>query len=327
MEIDKVESSDCNEDNSSLKLGVKSSDYFQMTIKPLLEEGKDGELIEWLKDIGLLRRSQKCSNPECQGTKPMEWKRARIVDKYHWSCPLCKKKVSIRMDSPLADFHCSFKIILDTIIAWCDGVSLEEYTKENKVVKGVIAKRIYSTCTSVADWYMQTHPDLALLGGENSVVLVDTFPDGCMTTVPHNNNYSKRILCMADTSHMPARIWAQVIDKNMDYQRLQHLVHDHVRSGSTIVTSPGLFPLLQLLKGMAEIISVEALMALDPVDYQKSLKNLETIWKTTVGVCLEVQNMSLTETEQTLRELQWRQVFPFPLAQVLHDLAARSAAA
>jgi hypothetical protein len=186
-----------------------------MTIKPLLEEGKDGELIDWLKDINLLRRTQKCTNPECQGTKPMEWKRARIVDKFHWSCPLCKKKVSIRTDSPLSEFHCSFKIILDTIVAWCDGISLEEYTKENKAVKGVIAKRIYSACTAATDWYMQSHPELTYLGGENSVVLVDIFPDGCMTTTPHNNNYSRRVLCVADTSHMPARVWAQLIDNKV----------------------------------------------------------------------------------------------------------------
>lgn len=61
------------------------------------------------------------------------------------------------------------------------------------------------------------------------------------------------------------------------------LVVDHVRSGSTVVTSPGLFPLLQGLKGMAEVISVEALMALDPVDYQKSLKNLGKSMKTFKG--------------------------------------------
>lgn len=320
MEVDRSEGDQSNALFN--KSSVKLTDYFQMTIKPLLEEGKDGELIDWLKDIGLLQRAQKCVNPDCLGLKPMEWKRARIVDKFHWSCPMCKKKASIRTNSPLADFHCSFKVILDTITAWCDGISLEDYTKENKTVKGVIAKRIYSTCTTVTDWYMQSHPDLGYLGGENSVVLVDTFPDGCMTTVPHNNNYNKRILCMADTSHMPARIWAHILEsKSLDSQKLAAMVNDHIRPGSTIVASPGLFPFLEGIKGMAEIISVEALTALDPADYQRSLKNLETIWKATVSVCQEVQSMTISEGEQTLRELEWRQVFPTPLAQILHDIA------
>ncbi|XP_014240492.1 uncharacterized protein LOC106661535 [Cimex lectularius] len=323
MEPEKAESAEQVANGQLLKSSVKFTEYFQMTIKPLLEEGKDGELIDWLKDIGLLKRSQKCTNPDCQGTKPMEWKRARIVDKFHWSCPLCKKKVSIRNDSPLAEFHCSFKIILDTITAWCDGVSLEEFTKENKTVKGVIAKRIYSTCTNVANWYMQNHQDLSYLGGDNTVVLLDTFPDGCMTTTPHNNNYGKRVLCMADTSHMPARIWTQIIDnKSLDYHKLSSLVAEHIRPGSTVVASPGLFPLLHGTKGMAEVISVDALTALDPIDYQRSLKNLETIWKSTVSVCQEIQNLSNTEGEQTLRELEWRQVFPTPLAQILHDIAS-----
>ena len=51
-------------------------------------------------------------------------------------------------------------------------------------------------------------------------------------------------------------------------------MNDHIRAGSTIVASPSLFPILQGTKGMAEVISVEALMALDPIDYQRSLKNL-----------------------------------------------------
>lgn len=63
---------------------------------------------------------------------------------------------------------------------------------------------------------MQSHPELAQLGGDNAVVLVDVFPDGSMTTAPHNNNYSKTVVCVADTTHMPARVWAQVIDQDIN---------------------------------------------------------------------------------------------------------------
>lgn len=56
------------------------------------------------------------------------------------------------------------------------------------------------------------------------------------------------------------------------------MVCEHIRPGSTIVASPGLFPLLDGIKGMAEIISVEALTALDPADYQRSLKNLGNVY-------------------------------------------------
>ena len=48
----------------------------------------------------------------------------------------------------------------------------------------------------------------------------------------------------------------------------------HIRAGSTVVASPALYPIFHGVKGMAEVISVEGLMALDPIDYQRSLKNL-----------------------------------------------------
>lgn len=53
------------------------------------------------------------------------------------------------------------------------------------------------------------------------------------------------------------------------------MVLAHIRAGSTLVVTPRLYPdLLLHAKGMAEVISVEALMSLDPDDYQRSLKNL-----------------------------------------------------
>lgn len=52
------------------------------------------------------------------------------------------------------------------------------------------------------------------ISGPDSVVLVDIFPDGNMTLVPHNNNFSKRILCIADTTFIPARVWAKILDNS-----------------------------------------------------------------------------------------------------------------
>lgn len=54
------------------------------------------------------------------------------------------------------------------------------------------------------------------LGGIDVVVIVDVFPDGNMSlevpTTSHNNNFSKRVLCMADTAHVPVRVWASLLD-------------------------------------------------------------------------------------------------------------------
>lgn len=59
-----------------------------------------------------------------------------------------------------------------------------------------------------------------------------------------------------------------------DHSKLIPLLLSHIRPGSTLVVTPQLFPELRNAKGMAEVISVEALMALDQDDYHRSLKNL-----------------------------------------------------
>ncbi|KAG8276806.1 uncharacterized protein LOC124367781 [Homalodisca vitripennis] len=295
----------------TLKMIDQSQDSFLDTIKPLLVEGREAELCEWMKEIGLLVGSMKCPTPTCNGLE-MQWKKARIIDKFNWLCTECKKKVPIKTGSFMEEFQCSVKASVETMLAWCNNVNPEDVVIDGKTMKTSLVRRIYGQCTSIADWYIQNHPELSQLGGENAVVLVDIFPDGSMTTAPHNNNYSKTILCVADTAHMPARVWAQVVDNDLhkDYSRLLAVVLSHVRPMSTLVVTPRLFPdMLQYAKGMAEVISVEALMSLDPDDYQRSLKNLETIWATTVSACQEVQQMSSSETIQLLRELQWRQVF------------------
>lgn len=42
----------------------------------------------------------------------MTWCKARVVDKYNWSCPVCKKKVPIRYKSFLADFKCDLPSVI-----------------------------------------------------------------------------------------------------------------------------------------------------------------------------------------------------------------------
>lgn len=294
-----------------MKVAERNQDAFQESIRPLLLEGREAELCDWMKEMGLLTCTVKCTNPPCNGCE-MVWKKARIIDKFHWVCNECKKKLSIRTGSFLEGFQCSLKAVIETIMAWCDGIPPDDVTIDGKPLKASLVKRIYNQCSNVTDWYILHHPELSQLGGDNSVVIVDTFPDGCMTTAPHNNNYTKQLVCIADTAFMPARVWAQVLDHGIhkNYSEVLATLLSHIRPGSTLVVTPKLFPDLCHAKGMAEVISVEALMSLDPDDYQRSLKNLETIWATTVSVCQEVQQMNSSETVQLLRELQWRQVFP-----------------
>lgn len=297
--------------------------YFETVVEPLLTPGKEGDLCEWLKSVGLISREMKCQQPEC-GEETLTWSKARVVDKHNWCCPKCKKKVPIRQGSFLSEFKCDLSYAVRGIQSWCNSLPVEDIC-DQKSLKPNVAKRIYSQCSAVAEWYINNHPETSQLGGPEAVIIVDVFPDGCMMLTPHNNNYSKRILCIADTNHIPTRVWAKILDSK-DNSKIVDAVLAHVMLGSTIVTSQGLYSDLLQVKGMTDIISTDALMSLDPLDDQKSLKNLETIWAMTVNVCQQIQELSNSNGEQLLRELQWRQIYgSSPLENILHHIVKYNA--
>jgi hypothetical protein len=75
---------------------------------------------------------------------------------------------------------------------------------------------VYDQCGDVASRYVLDHYHDWLLGGEGAVVVIDVYPDGYMTSTPPDKDglkkkTQKKILCIADTSCMPARIWARII--------------------------------------------------------------------------------------------------------------------
>lgn len=87
-----------------------------------------------------------------------------------------------------------------------------------------LAKRIYSGCTLVSEWQLKKNVGDFKLGGTDVVVIVDVFPDGNMSlevpTTSHNNNFSKRVLCIADTAHVPVRVWASLLDGSNKVKQL-----------------------------------------------------------------------------------------------------------
>lgn len=140
-----------------------------------------------------------------------------MMDRFNWICVKCKKKLPIRHETFFADLKCDFSNIFIAIDGWCTHKLLTDIS-DSKTHKVSISKRIYSMCTSAAETYMKSHPELSVLGGktadgEDAVIIVDVFPDGCMTMQhQNNNNYTKKVLCIADTSHIPARVWTQLLD-------------------------------------------------------------------------------------------------------------------
>ncbi|XP_050545765.1 uncharacterized protein LOC126908006 [Daktulosphaira vitifoliae] len=289
--------------------------FFETTVEPLLVPGREGDLCEWLKKIGLIAKEQKCPNTECLNIDKMQWHRARVVDKYNWVCLECKKKVPARHASFFSDFKCELGYALRVIDGWCRNLPLSDVGGEGRV-KANVAKRIFNSCVQVAEWHLKNMIGEFKLGGHDVVVIVDIFPGGNMSlntpTTSHNNNFSKRVLCIADTAHVPVRVWANLLEgSNKENYKIIEMVKNHVMPGSTIVTNEMLYPLLRNLPSIGEVISTEALINLDINHDQKSLKNLETIWATTVDACIQIQDMSSTHAEQHLYELQWRQMYGF----------------
>lgn len=92
--------------------------------------------------------------------------------------------------------------------------------------KANVAKRIYNACAQVAEWQLKERVTNFQLGGPDIVVIVDVFPDGNMSlevpTTSNNNNYSKRVLCMADTGHVPVRVWASLLEGSNKVKTCQY---------------------------------------------------------------------------------------------------------
>ncbi|KAJ4437258.1 hypothetical protein ANN_17393, partial [Periplaneta americana] len=380
---------------------AQECEYFHMVIRPMLNAGHEGELCEWLKEMGLLRRGLKCSNTNCKGGK-MEWNKARVVDKYNWSCTACSKKVPIREGSFFMPLKCDLKVIIQAILSWCERTPVEVAANNLKIsacnlrggfdlssltvllhcpnvtnkmtfhqhpppidnvlqlvirfeivdsnpakrtigirnLKTHIVKKVYDQCGDVASRYVLDHYHDWLLGGDGAVVVIDVYPDGYMTSTPPDKDgikkkTQKKILCIADTSCMPARIWARIIQDQSGSPKpgvvedALKYVQRQVRPGSTLVANDRAiccsYDAVKDLPGYQSVISVETLMELDLPGTRRIQENLETIWQSAVVVCEEVQDLQKPKGNILLHEYMWRQLFATTtssaLEYMLHHIA------
>ncbi|PSN39506.1 hypothetical protein C0J52_21149 [Blattella germanica] len=297
---------------------TRECEFFHMVIRPMLSAGHEGELCEWLKQMGLLRQGMKCSNTNCVGGK-MEWSKARVVDKYNWSCTACSKKVSIRDGSFFMPVKCELKVVIQAILNWCERTTVD-VAAANLNLKTHIVKKVYEQCGDVASRYVLDHHQDWLLGGDGAVVVIDVYPDGYMTSTPpdrdgNKKKVQKKVLCIADTSCMPARIWAKIIQDQPGSPRpgvveeAVKYVHRQVRPGSTLVAND-----------RAMCCSYDAVK--DLPGYQSVIK---TIWQSAVEVCEEVQDLAKPRGNILLHEYMWRQLFgsttSSALEYMLHHIA------
>ncbi|XP_049858035.1 uncharacterized protein LOC126345148 [Schistocerca gregaria] len=323
-------------DDSSPKEFTRHCEYFHMVIRPMLTPGHEGELCEWMKEMGLLRRTWRCTNEDCKGVNGyMTWNKARVVDKYNWACPNCSKKLSIREGSFFIHIKCELKQIFQAILCWCEQTPVAQ-ASATLGIKDHVVKRIYDRCSEVASKYVEDHNHAWLLGGDNAVVVIDIFPDGYMTSNPAvidcaGKKNTKKVLCIADTSQMPARIWARILEQEHQGAVEEALMYvtQQIRPGSTLVANERAhacpYSAICQLKGYPSIISVETLMELDLPGTRRVQENLETIWQALVAVCEEVRDLPKKAGAILLNEFMWRQVFgsssSTALESILHHIA------
>ncbi|KAL0104259.1 hypothetical protein PUN28_017171 [Cardiocondyla obscurior] len=317
--------------------------FFDVVVRPMLQQGHEGELCSWLKEMSLICTVWNCPHLDCNG-RSLVWSPARIVDKYIWSCPDCSRKQSIREKSFFFGIKCDLKMCLQLILGWCQKIP-HDHTASYLDVKKHVVRKIYERCDEVSAIYVKKHPEEWLLGGEGAILIVDEFPGGYMTeyqpdvnSTKRRNNNSHTIICVIEANTIPPRIWLHMIEaipepkidklqagvdkSNMVKEALKEIVK-HTVPGSYIVANERAYccsyEVLQNLR-QYQIISVEQLQKFDPPGKNKLLDNLETIWQSAVEVCEEVQEATHTLGQHIIARHLWTQKFGTSPSTAFQDM-------
>ncbi|XP_011308880.1 uncharacterized protein [Fopius arisanus] len=306
--------------------------FFDLVLKPMFQQGHEGELLSWLKETSLIRSSVSCSQPECQG-RNMGFVAARLRDRYNWVCPSCSKKQTIREGCFFNGVKTDFKSALMLILAWCQDVP-SDLAAQQLEIKEHIVKKVYEKCGKVCEYYIEAHPEEFQVGGPGMVLIVDEFPGGYM--IPEGvdvvmnkkrNNNSNTVLCIAEANCIPPKMWLHVIqampeplpktEKGKTVMQRCGMVEEAIKvitkqvlPGSFLVANSRArccnYESLQELKQYS-VFSVEYLQKFDNPDHQKLLSNLGTIWQNGAEICEEIQESTRSMGQSIISTHLWKQ--------------------
>ncbi|XP_063972769.1 uncharacterized protein LOC135160294 isoform X2 [Diachasmimorpha longicaudata] len=311
--------------------------FFDVVLKPMFQQGHEGELLSWLKETSLIRSSFNCPQPECQA-RSMTWVGARLRDRYNWVCPNCSKKQTIREGCFFNGVKTDFKSALMLVLAWCQDVPYE-IAAQHLEIKEHIVKKVYEKCGKVCEYYVDSHPDEFQVGGPGMVLIVDEFPGGYMvpegmdvTTTKKRNNNSHTILCIAEANCIPPKMWLHMIQAMPEplpkaakekkavqrcgmVEEAIKVITKQVLPGSFLVANRRArccnYESLQELKQYG-VFSVEYLQTFDGLGHQKLLGNLGTIWQNGVDICEEIQESTRSLAQSIISTHLWKQRFGYP---------------
>ncbi|XP_023247428.1 uncharacterized protein LOC106635802 isoform X2 [Copidosoma floridanum] len=309
---------------------------YDMVVKKMLNDGHEGELCLWLKEVSLIRSDMNCLTESCNG-KSLTWQPSRVVDKYCWYCTNCKKKQFIRDSSFFLQIKCELKICMQIIVAWC------QFTPSEVVVsylglKHFVVRKTYEKLAKVAELYVVNHINEWILGGPDKIIIIDEYPSGYMTetlinapvTKRRNNNNCHTILCMAEVKDIPPRMWMHIMNANpesispknaknqkqatkcgMVEEALKEICA-HAKPGSYLIANKKArccnYESLKELKDY-KVVSLEGLQTHDTPGKNELLNNIETIWQTGIEVCEDIQDTTRAQGLQFFYLHLWRQRF------------------
>ncbi|XP_075969864.1 uncharacterized protein LOC142972538 [Anticarsia gemmatalis] len=241
------------------------------------------KLVERLQAFGLLPKQFKCisNKPDCK----VVCKTARVIDRVQWVCEGCGKRQPIRTGSFFFRLQCSILQALQIILAWCEDADLV-VAAEHFGIKPRVATLIYDRL----DELVVKEQNKRKLGGENSVVLAEMYPDCVNRLSPDTTDqpHAHRILMLADTNHIPTSYWLHVIkddskkisgddsDNQVLKLEIEEVVRNVVTPNSLVVTGNN----VPLIEGAS---SIQQLFQHCDVDMQHFLST--RIWRQAVSLC------------------------------------------
>ncbi|XP_077296303.1 uncharacterized protein LOC143918336 [Arctopsyche grandis] len=296
--------------------------YFRQIVLPMLRNGNEKDLLEWMREFNLIQPSVKCAKslPDCR----MVITASKVVDKYQWQCKTCNQKVQIRENSFFKNVYCPLQTIFKIILAWCQDMDYEHLSNvfglKKQVVCGIydkIERAVYGR-------------PLYQLGGFGIVLLVDLYPDFVDELYPvssKNDSAIKtqhKILCLADTNEIPTRYWLHVINgsfsfpsenNNTTFKKMNmcdetlHVIEKFALPGGLCAIGGGvhLTSLRENLRSSSMfegVITMNHLTTHSNVDMQTFMIN--RIWNPIIRLCEAAQDLPKNKIQSYLSCALWR---------------------
>ncbi|XP_013146063.1 PREDICTED: uncharacterized protein LOC106109200 [Papilio polytes] len=268
---------------------------YQDFIEDNVEKNIEYQIVERLQQFGLLPNTVKCpsSNPDCN----VVCKVARVIDRVQWVCAGCGKRQPIRIGSFFFKLQCSILQVLQMTLAWCEDVDIT-VALQHFDVKPKVAISIYDRLDELAIKELNRQK----LGGENSVVMAEMYPDCLNRLSPDTTDqpHVHRILMLADTKHISTYYRLHVIKgdpKNLHSDNMDddEILKSEVEMVLSNMTEPGSMIVLgNNVPSIDGCVSYQNLVQHCDVDMQRFLSS--RVWRQALTLCAASRDLCVAGT-------------------------------